>query len=86
MYGDVRVTATQTVVATKPADPKAGKRRRDAVLTHYLIENTGQKAHKVGLRMTMDTYIINNDGCQFAAPTMPGKVLNGVELKGPVPG
>jgi hypothetical protein len=26
-------------------------------------------------------YIVNNDGALFAAPTMPGKVLDGVELK-----
>src|SRR5262249_55331740 len=37
--------------------------------------------HKVGMRVYMDTYVIDNDGCLFAAPTMPGKVLNGIELK-----
>src|SRR5207248_10793545 len=40
------------------------------------------QAHKVGLRVYMDVYVVNNDGAQFAAPTLPGKILNGVELKG----
>jgi hypothetical protein len=80
-YGDVRVTATFTLVPTKPA-VKGGKRQLDSVLIHYLIENKGNKAHKIGLRVYMDVYVVSNDGAQFAAPTMPGKILNGVELKG----
>jgi hypothetical protein len=81
VFGEVQVTATVTVVPTKPSD-RAAKRQRDSVLIQYLIENKGNQARKVGLRVYMDTYVINNDGCQFAAPTMPGKILNGVELKG----
>jgi len=77
----LRLTVTMSVVATRPAD-KAAKRQRDAVFTHYLVENTGTKPRKFGLRIFMDTYVINNDGCLFAAPTMPGKILNGVVLKG----
>jgi hypothetical protein len=81
VYGDgIRVTATITVEPTKPLD-KAAKRRRDAVLIHYVIENQGKKPHKVGLKIYMDTYIIDNDGCLFAAPTFPGKILDGVVLK-----
>jgi hypothetical protein len=30
----------------------------------------------------MDVYLVNNDGALFAAPNKPGKILNGVELKG----
>src|SRR5260370_1118319 len=41
-----------------------------------------EKPHKCGLRIFMDVLIVNNDGALFAAPTMPGKVLDGVELKG----
>ena len=48
---------------------------------HYVIENTSQKAQKVGLRVYMDTFIVDNDGCLFAAPTEPNKILDGVELK-----
>ncbi|HYT91711.1 MAG TPA: hypothetical protein VEL76_23560, partial [Gemmataceae bacterium] len=28
-----------------------------------------------------DTYVITNDGCLFAAPTIPGKILDGIVLK-----
>jgi len=80
-YGDVRVTATFTLTPTKPST-RGAKRQLDAVLCHYLIENKGNRPHKVGLRIYMDVYVVNNDGAQFAAPTMPGKILNGVELKG----
>ncbi len=82
LYADgLRVTMTMTVVPTKP-QTKAAKRRRDAVLIHYLIENQGKQAHKIGLRVYMDTYIVNNDGCLFAAPTLPNKLLDGIELEG----
>jgi hypothetical protein len=80
-YGDLRVTTTVTLVPTKPAQ-KAAKRRLDAVVVHYQVENKGNVPHKFGLRVYMDTYVIDNDGCMFAAPTMPGKVLDGMELKG----
>ena len=52
------------------------------LLVHYLVENKGTRPHQFGLRVYMDTYVIDNDGCLFAAPTMPGKVLDGVALKG----
>jgi hypothetical protein len=82
VFGDgIRITATVTLEATKPQG-KDTKRRLDAVMIHYVIENTGKQAHKVGLRVYMDTFIVDNDGCLFAAPTMPGKVLDGVILQG----
>jgi hypothetical protein len=77
---DIKVTATITLEATKPQGNNK-KRLRDAMLIHYVIENTGTKAKKVGLRAYMDTFIVDNDGCLFAAPTEPNKVLDGVELK-----
>ncbi len=80
VFGDLRVTATFTLVPTRPA-VRGARRRLDAVLTHYLIENKGAQPHRFGLRVYMDAYLIDNDGCQFAAPTMPGRVLNGVTLK-----
>jgi hypothetical protein len=81
IYGDgIKVTMTVTVEATKPQGANK-KRMRDAMLFHYVIENTSQKAQKVGLRIYMDTFIVDNDGCLFAAPTEPNKILDGVELK-----
>lgn len=78
--GDLRLSQTVELVPSKPAAP-GQKRRLDAVLIRHLMENKGQKSHKIGIRTYMDCYIIDNDGALFAAPTMPGKVLDGVELK-----
>jgi hypothetical protein len=79
-FGDVRITTTVTLVPTKPS-ARGAKRRMDAVMVHYLIENKGQQAHKVGLRVYMDTYVISNDGCLFAAPTIPNQILDARVLK-----
>jgi hypothetical protein len=79
--GDLRVTLTSEVVPTKA--PKGAKTRRsDSMLMRYLVENTGQKSHKFGLRVYMDVYVITNDGALFAAPTFPDKILDGIEMKG----
>jgi hypothetical protein len=80
-YGDIHVNATMSVVPTRPAQ-RGGKRRLDAVLIHYLFENKGKRPHRVGLRAYMDVFIIDNDGALFAAPTVPGKILDGTVLKG----
>jgi hypothetical protein len=80
-FGDLHLTVTVTLVPTRPAKGQA-KRRLDSVLLNYLVENKGQRSHKFGLRVYMDTYIIDNDGCLFAAPTLPGKILDGTVLKG----
>lgn len=77
---DIRITQTLEVVATKAPAP-GQKRQMNAMLIRHTVENKGKQAHKVGLRVYMDTYIVDNDGALFAAPTMPDKVLNGVELK-----
>jgi hypothetical protein len=79
-FNDLRIVCTVTLAPTKPAT-KGAKRQLNSVLVHYLVENKGNRPHKVGVRIYMDVYVINNDGAQFAAPTMPGKILNGVELK-----
>jgi hypothetical protein len=80
-FGEVRVTATFTLVPTKPAKGSP-TRQLDSILTHYLVENRGTKPHKFGLRIYMDTFVIDNDGCLFAAPNFPGKLLDGMILKG----
>jgi hypothetical protein len=80
-FGDIRITATITLTPTKPAKA-GGKRRLDAVLTEYLVENRGQKAHKFGFRVYMDVFVVNNDGALFAAPTVPNQILDGRVLKG----
>ncbi len=79
-----KISLTQTLepIATKTKDPQA-KRQLDSMLVKYVVENKDSAPHKVGIRIRMDMYLINNDGALFAAPTMPGKILDGVELKGP---
>jgi hypothetical protein len=80
IQGDLRLTQTMELTPTKPASPGA-KRRLDSVLIRYVLENKGKQPHKIGLRVYMDTYIVDNDGALFAAPTIPNKVLDGIELK-----
>jgi hypothetical protein len=81
----VTVTQVLEVVPSKgtgQATP-GQKRRRDTLLTRYIMENKDTKPHKVGVRVRIDTMVVNNDGALFASPTThPGKILNGVELKG----
>lgn len=78
--GKLVVTQEVEVVATKSKPGQ--KRRRDALFVNQIIENKDDRPHTLGMRIFMDVYIVNNDGALFAAPTMPGKVLDGVELKG----
>lgn len=80
VLNEIKVTQSLEVIATKSPGP-GQKRRMDALLIRHTIENLSKTPKKVGLRIYMDAYIIDNDGALFAAPTMPGKVLNGVELK-----
>ena len=81
VHGDMRLTQTIELVPTKPI-ARGQKRQLDSVLIRYVMENKGKQSHKMGLRIYMDVYIIDNDGALFAAPTMPNKVLDGIELKG----
>jgi hypothetical protein len=77
---NLRITQT---VELHPAKAKAPgqKRLMNTVLISYTIENKGNAVQKVGARVCMDTYVIDNDGCLFAAPTHPKKVLDGVILE-----
>ena len=79
------ITQIMEIVPGKPsAKPKAGEKRRlDTLLVRYIVENKDSKPHTVGVRLRMDTYCWTNDGCLFASPEkFPGKILDGVELKG----
>ena len=78
--GELRLIQTVELVPTKSA-VKGAKRRLDSVIVRYTMENKSNKDRKIGLRLYMDTYVIDNDGCMFAAPTVPDKVLDGIELK-----
>src|SRR6516164_8735430 len=77
---DLRITQTMELHPAKSKGP-GQKRLMNTVLITFTIENKGTKAQSVGTRVCMDTYVIDNDGCLFAAPTHPGKVLDGIVLK-----
>jgi hypothetical protein len=79
----IHVTQVIELIPSK-APPKAGgKRQMDVMLLKYTIENKDTIAHQVGVRNTIDIYLINNDGALFASPlTHPGKIINGHEFKG----
>jgi hypothetical protein len=81
VHGDLRITFSAEAVPTKAAK-SADKRRLDAMLIRYSVENKGNRPHTFGVRIYMDVYVISNDGAMFAAPTHPGKILDGTELKG----
>jgi hypothetical protein len=77
---DLRFTNTTELHPSKSKGP-GQKRLMNTVLITFTIENKGTKAQTVGARVCMDTYVIDNDGCLFAAPTHPGKILDGIVLK-----
>src|SRR5579871_3392741 len=76
----VQITQLVEVVPTKPAKG-ASKRRLDAMMVRYLVDNKDNRPHQVGVRVWMDMFLVNNDGALFAAPNRPGKVLDGVEMR-----
>ena len=80
--GPIRITQTIEVVPSKPPVHKPGQKRKlDTVLVRYTIENKDTQPRKVGVRIFLDVYIVDNDGALFAAPNHPKQILNGVELK-----
>jgi len=80
--GNIRIVQTLQVVPTKPPQPVPGQKRRlDAVLVTYEIENNDTVPHSVGVRAWMDAYCWNTDGPLVMSPREPNRVLNGVELK-----
>ena len=77
---NLRITKT---IELHPSKSKGlgQKRLMNTVLITFTIENKGTTTQTVGTRVCMDTFVIDNDGCLFAAPTHPGKVLDGIVLK-----
>jgi hypothetical protein len=73
----------EVVPSKLPPKARAGQKRRlDACLVRYEVENRDGKPHTVGLRTVLDMLIVNNDGALFASPTThPGKILDGIELR-----
>ena len=76
---DLRITMIAEMAPTKSTDQK--KRELGTVLVRYIVENIGKQPRKFGLRNYFDMYVVTNDGAMFAAPTVPGKIIDGIELK-----
>jgi hypothetical protein len=77
---DLRVTLVAELVPTRTTE-RDKKREMGTMLLRYTVENLGKETRKFGMKAYLDMYVISNDGALFAAPTMPGKVLDGIELK-----
>jgi len=78
--GKLVITQEVEVVPTKA---KGGQKRRlDAAVVRYFVENKDTQPHKLGVRIFVNPFVGNNRLNLFAAPTQPNKVLDGVELKG----
>src|ERR1043165_102609 len=76
----LHITNTVELIPSK-ARGSGQKRQMDTVLIAFSMENKGPQSQTVGMRLYMDTYVIDNDGCLFAAPTIPNQILNGMILK-----
>jgi hypothetical protein len=59
---------------TQVAEVVAGEQSRvlDTCLIRYILENQDKKAHRVGIRFLLDTFIGANDGVPFTIPGSPG--------------
>ena len=81
VFENLRITQTLELVPSR-SKGAGQKRLLNAVMITYGIENTGTASQNVAMRVYMDTFVINNDGCLFAAPvTHPGKLLDGMVLQ-----
>ncbi len=81
LIDDVRIVQTVELHPSKAKAP-GQKRNLDTVLITYTIENKGKNAVPFGMRVYMDTYVIDNDGCMYASPTThKGKILDGMILQ-----
>jgi hypothetical protein len=78
-HSRLKITHVVEAIPTRPAK-QGDKRRLDAVLVRYVIENKDTLPHTIATRVRIDTHC-NNDGALFAAPTFPKKILDGMEMK-----
>lgn len=82
-HGDLHMTKIVEVVPSRGGRKPGEKRRLDVARFTYILENKGNTPRKVEWKTCIDMLIRNNDGALYASPDMfPGKVLNGIELRG----
>jgi hypothetical protein len=81
-----RVVVTQEVrlIPGEPIEVSPGefKRLLDLCLFKYTIKNEDTRAHDVGLRYLLDTFIGSNDEVPFTLPSQPGLVDTTKEMIG----
>jgi hypothetical protein len=85
VMNNVRITQIVEIIPSKtpPKGATGNKRHMDVMLVRYVVENKDTKPHDVGIRNTIDIYLIDNDGALFASPqTHKDQVVNGHEFKG----
>ncbi|HYV35452.1 MAG TPA: hypothetical protein VE988_07100 [Gemmataceae bacterium] len=80
---NIHITQIVEIIPSRKPTNGGGKRQLDVMLVRYTIENKDTVKHTVGLRNSIDIYLINNDGALFASPTThKGQIINGHEFKG----
>jgi hypothetical protein len=84
---DVRVTQIVELVPSRPTAKAAAnqKRRMDTYRISYVVENIAKdgRPRKIEFKSCIDILIVFNDGALYTSPTThPGKVLNGMTLRG----
>jgi hypothetical protein len=85
VQGKIHITQIVEIIASKapPKGATAGKRHMDVMLVRYIVDNQDTKPHNVGVRNTIDIFLIDNDGALFASPqTHKDQIVNGHEFKG----
>jgi hypothetical protein len=85
VFNEGAVAVTQTVKLV-PGEPQivGGEYKRliDTCLVRYDVKNKDRKAHKVALRVVLDTFIGNNDGVPFTVPGQSELVNNMADYRG----
>ena len=75
IYEDIHITQTVEIVKSK-------KGALDTALITYQIQNKGEEAHKVGLRLLLDTFMVENDGTPFAVVGKKKLIEDQADFKG----
>ena len=76
----LNITQTLEAAPSRPDTP-GEQRKLNTLLVRYLSENKDTQPHAIATRVRIDTYCRTTDGPLFAAPTLPNKILDGMEMK-----
>jgi hypothetical protein len=84
---DVRITQIVELVPSRPTDKNAAQQKRlmDTYRISAVVENIAKdgRARKIEYKSCIDVLVVFNDGALYRSPTThPGKVLNGMTLRG----